>query len=169
MLSLDNEQTSGAEKILYGYDSAAHSHTVIIVEGEIDKLSLDQAGVAGAISVPDGAPAKVRPETEAAEAYNPEQDVKFSYVWQVGKQALVILHFELRACSHPSKTFHILSFLSLCLSAPFDSAASCLRTRARSSSQPTTTPRVTPWPRSWQGGWARSGAGESGGHRDGTV
>ena len=36
-------QTSGAEKILYGYDDVISEDTVIIVEGEIDKLSLNQA------------------------------------------------------------------------------------------------------------------------------
>ena len=77
-------QTSGAEKIIYGCDGASDSSTVVIVEGEIDKLSLDEAGVVGAVSVPDGAPAKARPESEASPAsFDPEQDVKFSYVWQV--------------------------------------------------------------------------------------
>ena len=76
------QQTSGAEKILYGYDSASSSGTVVIVEGEIDKLSLDQAGIEGAISVPDGAPAKARPEASGP-SVDPEHDVKFSYIWQV--------------------------------------------------------------------------------------
>ncbi|MBF0410954.1 MAG: toprim domain-containing protein [Candidatus Riflebacteria bacterium] len=46
---------SGAERILYGYDDI--SETVIWVEGEIDKLSMEEAGFKNCVSVPDGAPA----------------------------------------------------------------------------------------------------------------
>ena len=79
-------QSSGAEKILYGYDDAIREDTVIIVEGEIDKLSLNQVGIWNVVSVPDGAPAKVQPEGSRGFAadFDPQQDVKFSYVWQVG-------------------------------------------------------------------------------------
>lgn len=45
----------GAQRILYGHDDIAE--TTIIVEGEIDKLSLAVAGYRNAVSVPDGAPA----------------------------------------------------------------------------------------------------------------
>lgn len=49
-------QVSGAEKVLYRQDSIT-SDSVVIVEGEIDALSLVQAGYSSVVSVPDGAPA----------------------------------------------------------------------------------------------------------------
>ena len=53
-------QVAGAEKILYGLNDIAGKEEVIIVEGEIDKLSLEEAGLTNAVSVPDGAPGMVR-------------------------------------------------------------------------------------------------------------
>lgn len=50
---------SGAERILYGLDDVGE--TLIWVEGEIDKLSMEEAGFMSVVSVPDGAPA---PETK---------------------------------------------------------------------------------------------------------
>lgn len=47
---------SGAERILYGLDDCAGAETLIIVEGEVDKLSLEVAGFRNCVSVPDGAP-----------------------------------------------------------------------------------------------------------------
>lgn len=47
----------GAERILYGLDDIAGAETIVIVEGEMDKLSVDQAGGWPCVSVPDGAPA----------------------------------------------------------------------------------------------------------------
>lgn len=47
---------TGAERILYGMDDAAGHDTLIIVEGEIDKLSIETAGFTNCVSVPDGAP-----------------------------------------------------------------------------------------------------------------
>lgn len=46
---------SGAERLLYGYDDIAS--TTVIVEGEMDKLAVDVAGITACVSVPDGAPA----------------------------------------------------------------------------------------------------------------
>lgn len=46
---------TGAERILYGLDDIGL--TAIIVEGEIDKLSVEEAGFTYCLSVPDGAPA----------------------------------------------------------------------------------------------------------------
>lgn len=48
-------QESGAERILYGMDDVT-GDTMFIVEGEIDKLSLEVAGFTNCVSVPDGAP-----------------------------------------------------------------------------------------------------------------
>jgi twinkle protein len=47
----------GAERIFYGLDDVTGADTIIIVEGEIDKLSLEVAGFTNVLSVPDGAPA----------------------------------------------------------------------------------------------------------------
>ena len=48
--------SKGAERILYGLNDLAE--TTVICEGEIDKLSLDEAGITNSVSVPDGAPAE---------------------------------------------------------------------------------------------------------------
>lgn len=44
-----------AERILYGYDDISDENCVV-VEGEIDKLSVEVAGFTSCVSVPDGAP-----------------------------------------------------------------------------------------------------------------
>ena len=51
----DFRQVRGAEKVFYGLDDLTESWAAI-VEGECDKLALAVAGIANAISVPDGAP-----------------------------------------------------------------------------------------------------------------
>lgn len=48
-------QVKDAEKVLYGLDDLTEDW-VVIVEGECDKLALEQAGIRNALSVPDGAP-----------------------------------------------------------------------------------------------------------------
>lgn len=55
-----HRQVSGAEKVLYGHDDVLNAPEVIIVEGEMDKLSLEEAGFRNVVSVPDGAPARVK-------------------------------------------------------------------------------------------------------------
>ena len=54
-------QHAGAEKVFFGMDLGGKtlddSSRLVIVEGEIDALSIQVAGVAGVVSVPDGAPA----------------------------------------------------------------------------------------------------------------
>ncbi|MDE3049557.1 MAG: toprim domain-containing protein, partial [Nitrospirota bacterium] len=62
-------QVKDAEKILYGLDDVA-GETCVIVEGEIDKLSLEVAGITSAVSVPDGAPP----------AGSKSSDAKFEYL-----------------------------------------------------------------------------------------
>lgn len=47
---------TNAERIFYGMDDV-DGDSAIIVEGEIDKLSLEEAGFKNVVSVPDGAPA----------------------------------------------------------------------------------------------------------------
>jgi twinkle protein len=72
-------QVKGAEKILYGLDDIADSKTAIIVEGECDKMALEEAGLSNVASVPDGAPAKVK-------AGDPDpDDAKFSYLVNCGE------------------------------------------------------------------------------------
>lgn len=46
---------AGAERIFYGFDDI-ETDSLIIVEGEMDKLSLEEAGFISVVSVPDGAP-----------------------------------------------------------------------------------------------------------------
>ena len=46
---------TNAERIFYGMDDVT-GDTAIIVEGEMDKLSLEEAGLKNCLSVPDGAP-----------------------------------------------------------------------------------------------------------------
>lgn len=53
----DFRQVANAEKILYGLDDIT-PESVVIVEGEWDKLSFAAAGVWSCLSVPDGAPSK---------------------------------------------------------------------------------------------------------------
>lgn len=47
---------AGAERVLYGLNDI-DPECCVIVEGEIDKLSVEVAGIASCVSVPDGAPA----------------------------------------------------------------------------------------------------------------
>lgn len=47
---------TGAERVLYGLNDVQPQRCVI-VEGEIDKLSVEVAGITSCVSVPDGAPA----------------------------------------------------------------------------------------------------------------
>lgn len=63
-------QVKDAEKIFYGHDDCIGAEEIIIVEGEIDKLSLEAVGYKNCLSVPDGAPS---PATKTYE-------MKFSYL-----------------------------------------------------------------------------------------
>lgn len=70
-------QEKGAEKILYGLDDIKESNEIIIVEGEIDKLSMEQAGLTNSVSVPGGAPQKV----STKELPSLDKDTSFQYLW----------------------------------------------------------------------------------------
>lgn len=70
-------QVRGAEKILYGLDDIVGAQEIVIVEGEMDKLALEEAGITNVVSVPDGAPARPR-EGDLPPAHD---DTKFSYLW----------------------------------------------------------------------------------------
>jgi len=54
-------QVKGAEALLYGLDDIADMKTIIIVEGECDKLACEEAGYRSTVSVPR--PAATRPTT----------------------------------------------------------------------------------------------------------
>nr|XP_009768495.1 PREDICTED: twinkle homolog protein, chloroplastic/mitochondrial isoform X3 [Nicotiana sylvestris] len=49
-------QEKGTDKALYGLDDVREADEIIIVEGEIDKLSVEEAGFLNCVSVPNGAP-----------------------------------------------------------------------------------------------------------------
>ena len=67
-------QVKDAEKVLFGLNDIAKTKTAIIVEGECDKLAIEEAGVLNVVSVPDGAPRHVK-------AGDPDpEDAKFSYL-----------------------------------------------------------------------------------------
>ncbi len=70
------KQEAGAEKIFYGLDDIAGHEEIIIVEGEIDKLSFEVAEYKNVISVPDGAPSLQAKSYEA----------KFSYIQNCEKE-----------------------------------------------------------------------------------
>ncbi|KAF6176927.1 hypothetical protein GIB67_027727 [Kingdonia uniflora] len=70
-------QERGTEKILYGLDDIKQAIDIIIVEGEMDKLSMEEAGFCNCVSVPDGAPTKV----STKDLLCAEQDTGFQYLW----------------------------------------------------------------------------------------
>lgn len=74
-------QVKGAEKIYYGLDDIKKADSVIITEGEMDKLALEVVGYENVISVPDGAPS-----TAKNGEVNQQDDKKFEYVWNCEKE-----------------------------------------------------------------------------------
>ncbi|XVF23032.1 hypothetical protein REPUB_Repub13aG0003300 [Reevesia pubescens] len=70
-------QEKDTEKIFYGLDDIEDASDIIIVEGEMDKLAMEEAGFRNCVSVPDGAPASVSQKEIPAE----EQDTKYQYLW----------------------------------------------------------------------------------------
>ncbi|KAJ4702849.1 Twinkle-like protein, chloroplastic/mitochondrial [Melia azedarach] len=70
-------QEKGTVKWLYGLDDINEASEVIIVEGEIDKLSVEEAGFQNCVSVPCGAPQKVSDK----ELPPREKDTGFQYFW----------------------------------------------------------------------------------------
>ena len=76
-------QEKDAERIFHGLDDldvlGEDLGDVIIVEGEMDKLALNEIGLWNVLSFPEGAPEKV---IEDGDPSNPEKDVpKFACVW----------------------------------------------------------------------------------------
>ncbi|XP_076926219.1 primase homolog protein-like isoform X2 [Bidens hawaiensis] len=69
-------QAKHGERILYGVDGINEGNTIVIVEGEIDKLSMDEAGILNCVSVPDGAPQQVSLKALPSK----KQDARFKYL-----------------------------------------------------------------------------------------
>ncbi|XP_060193216.1 primase homolog protein isoform X2 [Lycium barbarum] len=80
-------QEKGTDKVLYGLDDVREADEIIIVEGEIDKLSVEEAGFPNCVSVPNGAPQTIASkEPLPLEELNISsctwrQDTRFSYLW----------------------------------------------------------------------------------------
>ncbi|XP_038894379.1 twinkle homolog protein, chloroplastic/mitochondrial [Benincasa hispida] len=70
-------QEANTEKIFYGLDDIQGTSDIIIVEGEIDKLSMAEAGFHNCVSVPDGAP----PSVSKNDVPPADQDMKYQYLW----------------------------------------------------------------------------------------
>ncbi|KAJ9673501.1 hypothetical protein PVL29_023204 [Vitis rotundifolia] len=70
-------QEEDTEKIFYGVDDIKEASDIIIVEGEIDKLSMEEAGFYNCVSVPDGAPGSVSTKVFKSD----EEDIKYQYLW----------------------------------------------------------------------------------------
>lgn len=70
-------QEKEALKTFYGLDDIKSANEIIIVEGEIDKLSMEEVGLLNCVSVPDGAPAKVSTKGPVVES----EDKKYKYIY----------------------------------------------------------------------------------------
>ncbi|XP_062016298.1 primase homolog protein-like [Rosa rugosa] len=66
----------GSDKILYGIDDINGAAEIIIVEGEIDKLSMEEAGFCNCVSAPGGGAGKNSPILPSM-----EKDTTFQYLW----------------------------------------------------------------------------------------
>ncbi|XP_030549191.1 twinkle homolog protein, chloroplastic/mitochondrial [Rhodamnia argentea] len=70
-------QEANTEKIFYGLDDIKGKSEIIIVEGEMDKLAMEEAGFRNCVSVPDGAPPSASDKDLPPEG----QDIKYQYLW----------------------------------------------------------------------------------------
>lgn len=68
--------SNGAPATLWNLQNFTSGDWLIICEGEMDAMTLVEAGYDGATSIPLGAVLKV------AEGFNPEDDTKFRFVWE---------------------------------------------------------------------------------------
>ncbi|XP_059667779.1 twinkle homolog protein, chloroplastic/mitochondrial [Cornus florida] len=74
-------QEKDTEKIFYGLDDISNTDDIIIVEGEMDKLAMEEAGFRNCVSVPDGAP----PSVSTKDVPSEDQDTKYQYLWNCKK------------------------------------------------------------------------------------
>ena len=72
----DFTQEAGGAHDFFGLDNIIPDRPIVIVEGEIDALTLHEAGIDNVLSVPGGAPVKVADGMVAA-----SEDKKFAFVW----------------------------------------------------------------------------------------
>jgi twinkle protein len=72
----DFTQDQGGAHDFFGIDLIDKTKPLIIVEGEIDALTVMECGIGNVVSVPSGAPIKV-----ADGKVLPSEDKKFAYVW----------------------------------------------------------------------------------------
>jgi twinkle protein len=72
----DFTQDSGGAHDFFGIDLVRKGEPLIIVEGEVDCLTLLELGIDNVVSVPSGAPIKV-----ADGKVLPSEDKRFAYVW----------------------------------------------------------------------------------------
>jgi len=72
----------GSPSTMFLIDRVLEGHPLVITEGEIDALSMHEAGVPNAVSVPNGSPGTV-PGTSKID---PRDDNKFKYVWNTADQ-----------------------------------------------------------------------------------
>ncbi|KAL5577829.1 hypothetical protein UlMin_019528 [Ulmus minor] len=69
-------QEKDMEIVFYGLDDINDATEIIIVEGEMDKLSVEEAGFRNCVSVPGGAPGKVSNKLPSL-----EKDMAYQYLW----------------------------------------------------------------------------------------
>jgi len=72
----DFTQDTGGAHDFFGIDLVEKGKPIIIVEGEMDALTVMECGIDNVVSVPSGAPIKV-----ADGKVLPSEDKKFAYVW----------------------------------------------------------------------------------------
>ncbi|KAL8138734.1 hypothetical protein V2J09_004735 [Rumex salicifolius] len=70
-------QEKGTQRVFYGLDDIQGVSEIIIVEGELDKLSMEEAGFLNCVSVPGGAPLKASHK----ELPSVQEDSAYRYVW----------------------------------------------------------------------------------------
>lgn len=99
-------------QILYGWDDIAGQREVIVVEGELDKLSLEEAGFLSVASIPEGAPARVQP----GPLPNPAEDTKFTFLWNRYHfwPCLPLMQASLRPCFSPVSSEKEMGRISTC-------------------------------------------------------
>lgn len=70
-------QEENGEEVPYGLDDVKEARAIVFVEGEIDKLSMEEAGYKNCVSVPDGA----CPKVSTKDLPPLEKDKKYEYLW----------------------------------------------------------------------------------------
>lgn len=79
--SKDFTQDAGGAQHFFGIDDIQAGSPVVIVEGEMDALTLMEIGIPNVLSVPSGAPLKVVEGKISA-----KEDKKFAYVWDANEK-----------------------------------------------------------------------------------